>query len=127
MSLQQEGEAGKPSPADSIYRHAYSDTGFRTAGMVFDEALERYYAVWSFEGGPYVCFTVFKALRPGKLNWTGMPVYFYVRPGLTSTRRYHDAEGNTELEKTLSRKSDWWCVADAIGLLATGGNGQIRV
>jgi len=120
-------EGGPAAAPDSLYRYACSDTGFRTAGVVSDQALQRYYAAWSFDSGPYVCMTAFKTVRSGRLTWSGLPVYFYVRPGLTGSRRYHDAEGNTALEQTLNHKSNWWCVNDAIGLVAAGGNGQVHV
>ena len=70
MSLQEGEETPKALPTDSIYRYAYSDAGFRTAGVVFDEAIERYYAVWSFDGGPYICLTMFKgpAFRQAHLD-----------------------------------------------------------
>jgi len=127
VSFRADGEAEPIPPAESVYQYTYTDNGFQTAGVAFDNVVQRYYAAWSFDEGPYVCFAVFRALRPGKLSWTGMPVYFYVRPGLTETRRYHDAEGNTSLEQAMHRKSDWWCVAGALGLIASGGNGQVRI
>lgn len=125
-SLQTESKT-KPAPADSVYRQTHSDAGFQTAGIAYDEGLERYYAVWSFDNGPYVCLTQFRVIQPGTLNWTGLPVYFYVREGLTGSREYRDAQGGAALEQAMDRKSDWWSVANALGLLAAGGNGNIRV
>ncbi|HSW47428.1 MAG TPA: Ig-like domain-containing protein [Phycisphaerae bacterium] len=126
-TVQPSGATTRPAGGDSYYRHTCSDAGFGTAGVAADENLSRYHAAWSFDNGPFVTFAVFRTMMPGQITWTGLPLYFYVRPGLTGARRYHDAEGHAALEQTLDRKSTWWCVADALGLIATGGNGRIHV
>ena len=116
----------RPSP-DSFYRFSRDDGGFHTAGRVVDPSLERYYAFWSFADGPCVIWHTGRARRPLRLSWSGMPVYFYVRPGITTSRRYYDAQGVCPLEEPARRTSSWWCVDDAIGVALAGDSGCVDI
>ncbi len=122
--------AGKAPPeviSEPVYRTRCRDDGAGTAGGVGGKALDRYYAFWSLPDGPCVLFTVFRARAECKVTWTGLPVQFYVRPGVTSGRRYVDAEGEQPLEQPAERTSSWWCVDDALGMVVAGGNGRVRI
>jgi len=116
-----------PFPADT-YRFHRDDAGFRTVGTVPTGPVEQACAFFSFADGPAVFFNSFKAMEACRLSWSGMPVYFFVRPGLTSARIYADAEnGKRPLEKPLQSRSDWWSVDDVLGVAAKGGSGRIEV
>lgn len=112
---------------ESIYHCERTDAGFSTVGRISDRALERYYGFHSFDNGPCILYVRFVGRQDGVLDWSGLPVYFYVRPGMTSPRRYYDAEGEQPLEKAATRRTSWWCVNDQLGLAACGGNGQVRI
>ncbi len=126
-AVKRDGEQSTPPPPESLYRYCHSDAGFSTAGIVSEPSLDRYYAFWSFDGGPCVIFTVFQAREPCQLSWSGLPVYFYGRPGMTSRRRYDDAEGTQPLEQAARRSSSWWCVNDVLGMAVIGGNGKVTI
>ena len=116
-----------PFPADT-YRFHRDDAGFRTVGTVPTGPVEQACAFFSFADGPAVFFNSFKAMEACRLSWSGMPVYFFVRPGQTSARIYADAEnGKRPLEKPLQSRSDWWSVDDVLGVAAKGGSGRIEV
>jgi len=115
-----------PLPAD-LYRFFRDDTGFRTAGRVTMGPLEQRCAFFSFEDGPSLFMNMFKAVESCRLNWSGVPVFFYSRPGITKSRRYFDALGEKRLEQGFQSRSDWWSVNDRLGAALTGGSGQIEV
>ena len=72
-------------------------------------------------------FSIFQARQACRLEWSGLPVYFYVRDGLTQSRRYYDAGGAQPLEQPAQRVSSWWCVNDLLGLVAVSGNNRINI
>ncbi len=117
----------KVSKPNSLYTYQFNDAGFHTAGLVTDPVLDRYYAYFSFEDGPCVMFTQFQAKQDCRLRWTGLPVYFYARPGFTSSRHYYDAQGAQALEQEALRDSNWWCVEDLLGMVVSGGNNQLKI
>ena len=122
--------AGKPQAkvvSEPIYRYRCRDDGVATAGVVSGSVLDRYYAFWSLPDGPCVLFTVLRTRAACEVAWTGLPVQFYVRPGMTSGRRYVDAEGEQPLEQPAERTSAWWCVDDVLGMVVAGGNGRVRI
>ncbi|MBN1489165.1 MAG: hypothetical protein JXA69_04540, partial [Phycisphaerae bacterium] len=121
-----EGEA-KTSPAESIYRCVCTDVEYHTAGCVSDGALDRHYAFWSFPNGPCAMATVFRAKCAGRLSWSGQPIYFYVRPGITQSRTLTGKQGAQLLEETAVRKSSWWCVDDKLGVAVLGSERTIKV
>ena len=57
------------------------------------------------------------------LSWTGVPTYFYARPGVTTSRRYFDAAGERKLESPHQGQSSWWCVNDELGAVMLGAAG----
>jgi len=127
VSVTTAGKAPAKAAPEAIYRHRCRDDGLETAGVVPGPLLDRYYAFWSLPDGPCVLFTVFRARGACEVTWTGVPVQFYARPGMTSPRRYVDAEGEQALEKEAERTSSWWCVDDALGMVVAGGSGRMRL
>lgn len=122
--------AGKPQAkalSEPIYRYRCRDDGIQTAGVVSGPLLDRYYAFWSLPDGPCVLFTVLRTRAECEVTWTGLPVQFYARPGMTSGRRYVDAQGEQPLEQPAERTSSWWCVDDALGMVVAGGTGRARI
>ncbi len=116
-----------PFPADT-YRFHRDDAGFRTVGIAPTPPVEQTCAFFSFADGPAVFFNSFRAAEACRINWSGMPVYFFVRPGMTSARVYSDAEnGKRPLEKPLQSRSGWWSVDESLGVAAKGGTGRIEV
>ena len=113
-----------PSPA---YTCVMKDNGFHTAGVREAPGLDQYRAFFSFPEGPCVLFTRFKARKAGSFTWTGLPVYFYVRDGMSAARTLYDAEGEWPLEKPCEHNSTWWCVDDRLGLVAVGGNARLEL
>ena len=127
VSVTAAGKAPARAPREAIYRYRCRDDGLETAGVVSGPLLDRYYAFWSLPGGPCVLFTVFRARGACQVAWTGLPVQFYARSGMTSGRRYVDAEGEQPLDEEAERTSSWWCVDDALGMVVGGGNGRVRL
>jgi len=127
FKVKEDEPPGVRPPPDSFYRFERDDAGFHTAGAVVDPSLERYYAFWSFGDGPCVIWHASRARRVMRLSWSGMPIFFYVRAGVTTSRRYRDARGTCPLEQAARRASNWWCVDDAIGVAVAGGTGSIDI
>ena len=127
VSVAVEGNGPNKAQAEPVYRYRCSDDGLATAGVVPGKGLDRYDAFWSLPDGPCVLFTVLRARRACEVTWTGVPVQFYVRPGITTGRRYVDAEGEHPLEKEADRTSSWWCVDDALGMIVAGGEGRVHI
>jgi len=113
-----------PAPA---YTHVMKDNGFDTAGVREAPGLDQYRAFFSFSGGPCVLFTRFVARKDGPLTWSGVPVYFYVRDGVTQARTLYHAQGACPLEQPGEYPSSWWCVDDRLGLVASGGAARLKV
>jgi hypothetical protein len=108
-----------PVPAD-LYRFSRDDTEFHTAGRITVGPVEERSAFFSFDDGPCVFVNLFKATDEAKLSWSGVPTYFYVRPGLTSSRRFFYATGERKLELPYEGRSSWWCVNDRLGVVMLG-------
>ncbi len=104
-----------------LYRFTRDDAGLQTAGRVTTGPIEQRSAFFSFDDGPCLYVNMFKATGEAKLNWTGVPTYFYARPGVTSSRRYFDAAGERKLELAYQGKSSWWCVNDELGGVMLAG------
>ena len=117
----------KRYPPESTYRVTRDDTGFHTAGVISGSPLERFYSFHSFENGPCVLVSVFRAKETCQFNWSGLPVYFYVREGLTDERELEWNGGKEKLGEELTAKSNWWCVDDTIGMAVLGGMGNLNV
>ncbi len=125
-----EDETGKkfkgPSPR-SFYRLARTDVQFHTAGRVCIGPVEQRMAFFSFPDGPCLFLNLFMANDAARLDWSGIPVYFYRRPGMTSSRQYVDATGKRALESPFHGSSSWWCVDNSIGAAFLGGSGEVEV
>jgi hypothetical protein len=115
-----------PLPSD-LYRFSRDDSRFQTAGRMTSGPVEQRCAFFSFADGPAVFMNMFKARETATLDWSGLPVYFYSRPGVTSSRRYFDADGERRLEEAYKGRSDWWCVNDLLGLAVLGGSGDVEI
>ncbi len=126
-STKWQGAKPKGAPADVVYRHTCSDDGMSTAGVISEAGADRYQAFFALDGGPCVLFTQVRLHQPGKMYFQGVPLFFYVRPGLTSSRTYCDAKGTQSLETAATRKSPWWCVNDRLGVATVGGSGTVRI
>lgn len=115
-----------PTPSD-LYRFTRDDVEFHTAGRVTIGPVEQRSAFFSFDNGPCVFVNMLKAADAAKLSWSGVPTYFYVRPGVTSSRRYFDAAGERKLELAYQGRSNWWCVNDKLGAVILGGPDDVEV
>ncbi len=112
---------------ESVYCYEASDTGFHTAGLVMTGPLERYYAFYSYADGPCILFTRFRAKEDCRVRWSGVPLYFFVREGLTGNRTYYDEMVTQPLEQSAQHESAWWCVNDQIGMAFLGNNQTVNV
>ncbi len=126
-SVKWTGDKPKGFRSDVVYRHRCSDDGLSTAGTVVEPGIDRHYAFFAFDDGPCVLFTVFRARQACQMYFQGIPIFFYVRPKLTSSRLYWDAQGTQPLETTAIRSSPWWCVADRLGMATVGGSKKLRI
>lgn len=115
-----------PSPS-SFYELKRSDAHFQTSGRVETGPVEQRMAFFSFGDGPCVFMNLFVAREEAKLDWSGMPVYFYHRPGLTSPRTYDDATGTKALGLPHHGISSWWSVDNRLGATVLGGPVEVRV
>jgi hypothetical protein len=115
-----------PLPSD-LYRFTRDDSRFHTAGRMTSGPVEQRCAFFSFADGPAVFMNMFKARETATLDWSGLPVYFYSRPGMTSSRHYFDAGRERRLEESYKGRSDWWCVDDLLGLAVLGGSGEVEI
>lgn len=115
-----------PLPAD-FFRFSRDETHFQTAGRTTSGPVEQRCAFFSFGKGPVIFFNLFKAKEKAKLDWSGVPFYFYVRPGMTSSRAYFDASGSRPLEKPHQGHSSWWCVHDLLGAIFIGGTDEVEI
>ncbi|HOL94127.1 MAG TPA: Ig-like domain-containing protein [bacterium] len=113
-------------PPDAVYQYQMDGSGFRTAGLVPDPALDRYYAFHSFENGPTILLTLLQAKSDCQINWSGLPVYFFVREGLTPSRALFQVNGMRPLELELENKeTNWWCVDNRIGMVFGGDQSNL--
>ncbi|HOZ48382.1 MAG TPA: hypothetical protein PLO37_19315 [Candidatus Hydrogenedentes bacterium] len=117
---------GNAQPA-ARYTASMTDTHFHTAGVRETPRLDQFRAFYSFAEGPCALATRFEAHETGDFHWTGLPIYFYAREGITNVRTLHDAEGAAELRAPLERQSNWWCVDDRLGMVVVGGNDTLAV
>jgi len=113
-----------PSPS-SFYWLKRNDAQFSTSGRVETGPVEQRMAFFSFADGPCVFMNLFVAKEKARLEWSGAPVYFYHRPGLTSARTYHDAAGAKPLGMSYRGISSWWSVDNLLG--ATVPDGPVEV
>ncbi len=115
-----------PLPSD-LYLFRRDETQFHSAGRMTSGPVEQRAAFFSFAEGPCIFFNTFLANDKAKLDWSGVPVYFYARPGMTSSRRYFDASGERRLEQPYRGRSSWWCVNDLLGAAFVGGTGELEI
>ncbi len=113
--------------ADPVYRNQLSDDGLVTIGTVPEPGLDRHYAFFAFDRGPVVLFTAFRAHHDCSMTFQGVPIFFFVRPKLTSSRTYYDAAGNQPLETAAERTSSWWCVDDRLGMAVLSKSHKQRI
>ncbi|MGC9327914.1 MAG: Ig-like domain-containing protein, partial [Candidatus Hinthialibacter sp.] len=121
------GKARQPAAPESIYSYRMDDGCFHTTGCIPDPALERFYAFHSFDDGPCMMFTLFKAQEDLQLHWSGLPLYFYVREGLTGSRSLYSAQGTQKLDQESLLESGWWCVDDRIGAIFSSAHPVINI
>ncbi len=107
------------------YSHTLCDNGFHTAGVCETPRLTQYRAFFSFPEGPCVLFTRFKTRGPGSFTWTGLPVYFYVRDGVTRERTIYHAGGSRALGAPAQSNSNWWCVENRLGLIVSASDNTV--
>lgn len=106
--------------ADVLYNEWRDDQSFSSTGEAVDRCLARRGAFHAFERGPAVWLLSVEALRPAAIDWTGLPLYFYARDGVTQSRTYTDAQGSAPLEQPANRRSPWWSVGDRLGIATLG-------
>jgi len=127
ISIEWQGDEPAKAKRTPSYTYEMTDAGLHTAGVIEAPGLDQYHAFFSFANGPCVLFTKFKAHRAGTLSWTGVPIYFYAREGMTSSRQLYCEAGPQALEQAGEYASSWWCVADRLGAVVVGGAPQVRV
>ncbi len=115
-----DGKPIKPVRPETLFTYNYSDTGFNTSGVANAPQGDRYYSFFSFDDGPTIFFSQFKAKQDMRMTWSGLPVYFYVRDGLTGDRNYSDELGSTILGEPEERRSSWWSVNDSMAMVVYG-------
>lgn len=115
-----------PFPSD-FYRFFRDDSGFRTVGRSTTPPVEQFMAFASFDRGPSVFFNAFRAREDCRIDWSGIPVYFYARPGATTGRAYYDAGGKRRLEDPHKGRSRWWSVNDRLGLALAEGSNEVEI
>ena len=111
---------------ETYYTFWRNDTDFSTTGVATDAYMTQHQAFHSFADGPSILIMQASMRQDCRLEWTGLPVYFFVREGMTSPRRYTDGEGSETLGSQMQRRSFWWNVNEYIGMVVRGGNGAIR-
>jgi len=111
-----EGKAPAARLSEEQYRFSRDDGSLSTAGVVDEAGMDRAYAFFSFDDGPCALLTEWRAKQACTLSFTGMPVFFYARDGITKGRTYYDAQGSQALEQSAERRSSWWCVNDMLGV-----------
>jgi len=127
LSIQWDGDEPAKRKQRPSYTYAMSDTGFHTAGVVEAPGLDQYHAFFSFADGPCILFTKFRARQGGTLTWSGVPVYFFAREGMTPQRTLHCGDGAHPLQETGDYASSWWCVDGRLGAAMAGGAAKVRV
>ena len=119
-------KTGGPLPSE-IYRFTRDETQYHTAGRTVSGPVEQRMAFFSFPEGPAVFMSMFKAKDRARLDWSGVPVYFYSRKGMTANRNYFDAAGKRPLEQPYQGRTSWWCVNDLLGAAFIGGTGGVEI
>ena len=122
-----DGKTRDLAAPESVYNVNLDDGNLFTTGTIPDPTLDRYYAFHSFDEGPSVLLTVLKANEDCRVDWSGTPVYFYARDGVTPTRTLYLQNKAATLKSTETYKNvNRWCVDDLIGVLFDGGVNTIR-
>ncbi len=122
----QKREATTQATPGDVYNANRSDKRFSTTGCITQGDIQRYQAFLSFEEGPCITFAVLRALQDATVTWSGMPIYFYVRPGITGERMCNYEGGFAPTTGLGDKESSWWSVNDRLGMTAIGGSGRIR-
>jgi len=119
---------GTPAAVTGVeYKSDRSDDAFSTAGLVtYYENLRRYQAFFSFAHGPCVVLLTMRASESATFSWSGLPVYFYVRSGITAQYTCHYEGGSKPVSQLSDIPSAWWCVNDRLAMVTVGGTGVIR-
>jgi hypothetical protein len=112
-------------------QYSYNKTGFSTAGKFnWMGSLEQKQAFFSFYEGPCVILLKIDAIKDAELeSWSGLPIYFYNREGITKTRTFY-CEGGKQIIQSKTKaivESNWFCVNDQIGMTIFGGNNKIKI
>jgi len=112
---------------DVEYKFTRSDDHFSTAGRVtHGAAVERRQAFFSFDEGPCVTLLSMRALKDAEVSWSGLPLYFYVRPRITGDYECSYDGGSQPLSSFSHTESAWWCVNDRLGAATIGNVGPIH-
>ena len=123
------GEAGgrpKTTPRDCVYKFTRSDAAFSTAGFVTSGGVEQRQAFFSFAEGPCITLVAIVPRERPLASWSGLPLYSFVRPGLTRERTCAHEGGTAPVADVGRAESAWWCVNDRLGAIAIGGTGGIH-
>ncbi|MBN2376021.1 MAG: hypothetical protein JXD22_06455 [Sedimentisphaerales bacterium] len=124
--LDKQGNSVESGFPETIYQTSANDITLSTAGTVTDNCLKRCYAFHSFNDGPCVFFSNFSVRRKCRLDWSGLPVYFYCREGMISDRQYSDSTCSRPLQESPEHTSSWWNV-DGLISLVTPNDQQTRI
>lgn len=108
------------------YEVSRNDTGFATAGVINEGAIQRYHSFLSFEEGPCVMFALHRASKRCTYSWEGFPFHFFVRDGLTETYRCVHGEGQNNLSSLPELPAKWCAINDALAVVIARGPGNIK-
>ncbi len=113
----QDGQRLKAIKPESHFTYEMDDSGFSTSGVASTPYGDRHYAFFSYEEGVTIFISQLIANQSLNVSWTGLPLYFYVRDGMTGKRTYYDQMGKLKLGSEEQRESNWWCVDNDAGML----------
>jgi len=121
------GEVIQGPTSASFYQLNNDDSQFHTSGLSVTGPIEQRIAFFSFGDGPCVLMNLFRAKDECRLSWSGIPVYFYERKGLTGEKYYYDTRGQRILGAPYKNRTNWWSVDQLLGAAFLGGTGEIEI
>lgn len=130
-----DGAPGASASSDTLfeeydYNFEYDGTGFSTAGeRVWDDTVSQKMAVFSFHDGPVVVFTRLVALDDAVFGFTGIPLYFYTRRGVTDEHVLTSPIGTGSLDSLIGKHDSmsWWCIDGRLGAVVFDGPAEVCI
>lgn len=112
------------------YDFEFDETGFSTAGeRVWNGKVSQRMALFSFHDGPVVVFTRLVALDDAVVDFTGIPLYFYTRRGVTDEHVLTSLIGTGSLDSFIGRHDamSWWCIDGRLGAVVLEGPAEVCI